>query len=143
MICFVNQFTGFYIARAPTESYLWTCFRHPNLRKPFDIVTIVQANLNVVLKIIRIPKIFDKLKSYGPLGNTLSTYINRSKTSQWAVFHKKRVLTGRYLRTDNSIVITPTLLCKLCRWFSISLWCHNSSSCICCCDYICLWFRFV
>ena len=38
------------------------------------------------------------------------------------------------LRTDISIVITPTLLCRLYCWCSISLWCHNSPSCV----YYCL-----
>ena len=31
----------------------------------------------------------------------------------WTGFHKRRVLTENYLRTENSIIIIPTLLCGL------------------------------
>ena len=120
-----------------------------NLQKPLDILTIHMAKLNTALKMIRTPKSFHKLKHYGPFGNTLQHqklhHIQAGplarNVSQWIGFHTTRVLTERYVRRDNSIVITPTLLFRLYCWFSIILWCHNylvSISFVCFYVSICL-----
>ena len=74
------------MTRAPTGSYLRIYFsmevikipqRHPNLRKPLDILTIPKAKLNSALKMKgteKLPETKAKLKQYkqySPFRNTL------------------------------------------------------------------------
>ena len=119
LICFANQFIDSYIAQSPTRSYLRIYFSMEVIKTPKRTPR-------------RTPKSFHK--HYSLIGNNLhhiQTGPQPRKASQWIGFNTTQVHNESYHLTDKSIVITPRLLCRLYFWFSISLWYHNSSSCIC------------
>ena len=148
------------MTQVPTGSHLRTYFsietmrtsqRHPNIRKPLCILTIPKSKTNLALRMTMTPKNLRKLRPDGSFENTLQhekpQHVETSpparKASQCIGFHTARVPTKRCLRTDISVVIIPTLLFRVYCWFGVSLWCHNSLSCILYNVYICLWFRYV
>ena len=155
LICFTNQFTRPYVTQVPTGSHLTTFFsieimrasqRHPNFRKPLCILTIPKSKTNLALKMTMTPKNLRKPRLDGPFENTLQyekpqhvqTGPPARKASQCTGFHTEWISTKRCLWKDISVVIIPTLLVRLYCWFGVSLWCHNSLSCILYYVYICL-----
>ena len=159
-ICYTNRFTRPYMTQVPIGCHLRTYFstetmrrsqRHPNIRKPLCILTILKFKTNLALKMTMTPKNLRKPRSDSPFENTLQhekprhaqTSPTARKASQCTSFHTARVSTKRWLRRDTSVVIILTLLFRLYCWFGVRLWCHNSLSCILYYVYICLQFRYV
>ena len=134
-ICFRNQFAVSQMSQVTTGSYLRTYVtmeiiktpqRHSNIWKPLYILIIHKARLNLALKMIRTPSSFRKLRHGSP---KIPSSIKN------CTMYK---LVHRLVKQVISIVITRSLFCRLYCWFSISLWCHNSPSCICYYAYILL-----
>ena len=141
--------------QVPTRSHSRTYFRieimttsqrHPNFRRTVCVLTIPKSKTNLALKMTMTPKNLRKPWPDGPFENTLhhekpqhvQTGPPARIASQCTGFHTAQVSTKRCLQTDISVVNIPTLLFRLFCWFGVSLWCHNSLSCILYYVYICL-----
>ena len=133
--------------QVPTESHLRTYFsieimtasqRHPNIRKPLCVLASPKSKTNLLLKMTVTPKNLHKAWPDGPFENILQhekpqqvqTGSPARIASQCTGFHTARFSTKMCLQTDISAAIIPTLLFRLFCCFSVSLWYHNSLSCI-------------
>ena len=117
------------MTQVPTGSHPRTYFRieimttsqrHPNIRKLLCVLTIPNSKTNLVLKMTMTPKNVRKPGPDGPFENTLHEKPQHVQTgppariaSQCTGFHTVWVSTKRFLQTDISVVIIPTLLFRL------------------------------